>query len=56
MEPIALLIAASLNAGTVLAIQAIRAAEPRPSPWAGFTGRILWALRPRGFDHQALLR
>lgn len=36
-------------AGTLLAIQAIRNSEPRPSPWPGSTGRVLWALRPRGW-------
>ncbi|HRD75325.1 MAG TPA: hypothetical protein PK264_05215 [Hyphomicrobiaceae bacterium] len=35
--------------GAVLAIQAIKTAERRPSPWASMLGRVAWALRPRGW-------
>lgn len=35
--------------GAVLMMQWLCGAEIRPSPWLGWAGRILWALRPRGW-------
>lgn len=35
--------------GVVLAVQAIKSAEARPSPWTSSMGRLAWALRPRGW-------
>jgi len=36
-------------AGVLLAIQALRGAEARPSPWPGAVGWLTWQLRPRGW-------
>ncbi len=37
------------TASVVLAVQALHAAESRPSPWPTLAGRIAWALRPRSW-------
>jgi hypothetical protein len=35
--------------GVVMAIQAYKAGDARPSPWPGLGPRIVWALRPRAW-------
>lgn len=35
--------------GVTLGIKALQQSVARPSPWPGVIGRIVWALRPRGW-------